>query len=88
MSSQTKFEIVKRKVETNYENTGLDLYILGYVMRGGVERPLLRAENKAGAVLDVYGRDGEDHGLVEIKNSEAFKRIVREHGNFAGRLLE
>ena len=88
MSTQKGFELVKRKIETNYENTGLDLFLLGYVMHGGTDRPLVRAENRDGAVFDVYLSDREDHSVVEIKNPEVFKRIVKAHGNIVARLQE
>ena len=88
MTARRKFEIVKRKVESNFENTGLSLYMLGYVMHGGTDRPLVRAENEDGAVVDVYFSGRGEYHDIQIKNPEAYRRISKRHGNVAKRLLK
>ena len=88
MTARRKFEIVKRKVESNFGNTGLSLYLLGYVMHGGRDRLLVRAENEDGAVIDVYFSGREEYHDIQIKNPEAYRRISKRHVNVAKRLLK
>ena len=47
-------KIVKKEVATNLENSGLDIYLLGYAMWNGEKVLLLRADHESTPQFNLY----------------------------------
>jgi len=83
MEKNKKFELVKKKVATNIFDSGLDIFLFGYVIYQGEETLLLRAYKDEEPIVNMY-----TPGNIFALKFDAFKNYGKVIGKIHCHFME